>query len=154
MTTLNIERDTTAKAQLKGSDWGKLGLATAVASVVTVLAVQAVATAMWPQIAAFPPLDSYARSALFTLIPAIGATALLAWLVGRQERAIQRFITISAIVLLLSIIPDYLLPVPNKTVLASTVAALLHVVAAFVTVSVLVLGYQRLVSSSPNPQTV
>jgi hypothetical protein len=153
MTTLNIESGTTAKAQLRGREWGQLGLATALASIVSVLAVQAAATAVWPEIAAFPPLDSYARSALFTLIPAVGATVLLAWLVGRQERAIQRFVTISGIVLLLSIVPDYILPVPNKTVLASTVAALLHVVAASVTVAMLVMGYKRLASAASRPRT-
>jgi hypothetical protein len=46
-------------------------------------------------------------------------------------------------VLILSIIPDYLLPVEHKTLLASSVTAFLHVVAAVVTVSVLVTGYRR-----------
>jgi hypothetical protein len=46
-------------------------------------------------------------------------------------------------VLLISIIPDYVLPVPNKTLLASSVTAFLHVVAALITVVMLVSGYQR-----------
>lgn len=143
----HVESGTQPKTQLSGSEWVKLGLVTAVVSIVSVLAVQALAIALWPEIALFGPLDSYARSALFTLIPVVGATLLLAWLVGRQGRAIQRFITISVIVLLISIIPDYILPVPNKSVLASSVTAFLHVVAAFLTVSILVIGYQRLALS-------
>lgn len=140
----HVQSGTQPKTQLSDSQWVKLGLVTALVSIVSVLAVQALAIALWPEIALFPPLDSYARSALFTFIPVIGATLLLAWLVGRQpERAIQRFITISAIVLFISIIPDYILPAPNKTVLASSVAAFLHVVAALITVSMLVIGYQR-----------
>ncbi|MFN8466234.1 MAG: hypothetical protein U0X20_11825 [Caldilineaceae bacterium] len=146
--TTSIEAGTTAGVQLKGSEWAKLGLVTAIISIAAVLAVQAMATALWPEIKTFPPLDSYARSALFTLVPALGATVLLAWLVGRQGQATQRFVGISVIVLLISIIPDYILPVPNKTLLASTVAAFLHGVAAFVIVSVLLIGYHRLATAA------
>lgn len=138
----HLEIDTQSAAHLAG-EWIKLGLSTALVSIAVVLAVQALAIALWPEIALFAPLDNYARSALFTLIPVAGATLLLAWLVGQQERAVRRFITISAIVLLISIIPDYVLPVPNKTLLASSVTAFLHVVAALITVVMLVSGYQR-----------
>lgn len=139
----HVEIDTRSTVHLAGSEWIKLGLFTALVSIVVVLAVQALAIALWPEIALFAPLDSYARSALFTLLPVVGATVLLAWLVRRQERAVRRFIMISVIVLLISIIPDYILPVPNKTLLASSVTAFLHVVAALITVIMLVTGYQR-----------
>jgi hypothetical protein len=138
-----LEYDRQRTTQLSRGEWIRLGLVTAVVSIVAVLAVQALAIAQWPAIALFAPLDSYARSALFTLVPVVIATFLLAWLVERQDRAIQRFIIISIIVLLISFIPDYLLPVPNKTVLASSVAAFLHVVAALTTVLMLVTGYKR-----------
>lgn len=105
--------------------------------------VQALAIAIWPDIALFKPLDSYARTALFTLIPAAGATALYAWLTSRKQHPEQTFIKIAAVVLILSVIPDYLLPVEYKTFLASSVTAFLHVVAAAVTVSVLIIGYRR-----------
>lgn len=139
----HVEIDTQSAAHLAGGEWIKLGLSTALVSIAVVLAVQALAIALWPEIALFAPLDNYARSALFTLIPVAGATLLLAWLVGRQERAVRRFITISIIVLFISIIPDYILPVPNKTLLASSITALLHIVVAFITVVMLVIGYQR-----------
>lgn len=139
----HLEIDTRSTVHLAGSEWIKLGLLTALVSIVAVLTVQALTIALWPEIALFAPLDSYARSALFTLIPVVGATVLLAWLVRRQERAVRRFIMISVIVLLISIIPDYILPVPNKTLLASSVTAFLHVIAALITVIMLVIGYQR-----------
>ena len=141
----DTQRTTKRTKQLSSGEWIRLGLVTAIVSIVAVLAVQALAIAQWPTIALFAPLDSYARSALFTLVPVVIATFLLAWLVRRQDRPIQRFITISMIALLISFIPDYLLPVPNKTVLASSVAAFLHVIAALTTVFMLVTGYKRCV---------
>jgi hypothetical protein len=91
----------------------------------------------------FKPLDSYARSALFTFIPIMGATAVFAWLVNRKEQPIPKFITVSLVVLLISIIPDYVLPVPDKTVLASSVTAFMHVVAGVTAVTLLIAGYHR-----------
>lgn len=139
MTTLQVNTNT----QLDRNQWLKLGVATAVLSVIAVLIVQVVAIAIWPDIALFKPLDSYARTAVFTAVPAIAATALFAWLARRRADPVPTFLKISAVVLVLSIIPDYLLPVEYKTFLASTVTAFLHVVAAAVTVSVLVIGYRR-----------
>jgi hypothetical protein len=123
--------------------WVRLGFFAAVAGIVAVLVVQAVSLAIWPDLVRFGPLDSYVRSAIFTAIPAVGATALLAWLAARSPQPIPTFLRISVIVLLFSIVPDYLLPIPEKTLLASTVAALLHVIAAATIVGTLVLGYQN-----------
>ncbi|MBX3060799.1 MAG: hypothetical protein KF770_30430 [Anaerolineae bacterium] len=139
MTTVNRQTNT----QLDQSHWVRLGAVTAVASVMAVLIVQVVAITIWPDIALFKPLDNYARAAVFTAIPAIAATALLAWLARRQADPVPAFLKISAVMLVISIIPDYLLPVEYKTFLASTVTAFLHVVAAAVIVSVLVIGYRQ-----------
>ena len=139
MTTINGQHD----VPLDRNQWFWLGLVTAVTSVLAVITVQMIAIAIWPEIALFKPLDSYARTAVFTIIPAIGATVLFAWLVAHKPRPVQTFIKIAAVVLIISIIPDYILPVASKTLLASTVTAFLHVVAAVVTVFVLVKGYQR-----------
>jgi len=138
-----ITVNTQPKTDLSRSQWVKLGLIAATAAIVAVLVVQALAIALWPEITLFRPLDSYVRSAIFTLAPALGATALLAWLAGHVNQPVQRFITISAIVLGVSIIPDYILPVEYKTFLASSVAAFLHVVAASIIVFILAVGYQR-----------
>ncbi len=123
--------------------WVKLGLLAAAVSVAAALLVQALALALVPDLALFKPLDSYARTALFVLVPTLGATALFAWLVKRVAKPVSKFIALSAIVLVVSFIPDFLLPDANKTLLASATAAFLHVVAGVFIVSILVLGYQR-----------
>jgi hypothetical protein len=135
--------NTQTKVNIKNGDWVRLGINTTLVSVIVVLIVQALAITIWPEIALFAPLDSYIRSAIFTLVPVTGATALLAWLVANQAQPAKKFITISVVVLIISIIPDYVLPVEHKTVLASSITAFLHVVAAVVTIPMLVIGYRR-----------
>lgn len=137
---------TNQSKKLTMGDWVRLGANAAVVSIVAVLLVQALAIYLWPAIALFAPLDSFLRSTLFTLVPAVAATGLLAWLSGRRAQPVNNFIKISAVVLVISFIPDYILPVPHKTVLASTVAAFLHVVAAVAIVWVLVAGYRGMVN--------
>lgn len=139
MTTIDAQRE----KQLSRNQWIKIGAVTAVASVVAVLITQAIALAIWPDSVLFKPLESYPRTAVFTIIPVIIATALLAWLVGNKPHPVQTFIKIAVVALLLSFIPDYFLPVPYRTFLTSSIAALLHVVAAIVTVFVLITGYQQ-----------
>ncbi|MCB0032696.1 MAG: hypothetical protein KDE51_01650 [Anaerolineales bacterium] len=142
MTTINTQ----SEKHLERNQWIQLGVITAVASVVAVLIVQALAIAIWPDIVLFKPLDSYVRTAVFTAVPAVGATVLFAWLDRHKPQPVKTFINIAAVVLILSIIPDYLIPVVHKTFLASTVTAFLHVVAAIVTVFALVIGYRRQMS--------
>ena len=142
MTALNA----TPRSKPAAAQWLVLGALAAAVATAAVLIVLALALAIWPDIALFKPLDSYARAALFTIIPAFAATGLLAWLAGRRADPVRAFVRIAAVVLLLSFIPDYLLPVPDKTLLASTVAAFLHVIAAAAIVGVLVGGYRRLIN--------
>lgn len=123
--------------------WIQIGLAAAVISILAVLIVQWLAITIWPDIALFKPLDSYLRTVIFTAVPSAIATALFAWLTANKPQPVRKFLIISAVVLLLSFIPDYLLPVPHKTILASSVAAFMHLVAAVVIVTVLVVGYRR-----------
>jgi len=130
-------------ARLAPKAWAQIGAVAAVVSIAAVLVVQALALTLWPDLARFKPLDSYARSALFVLIPTVGATAVLAWLVGRRAQPIRDFLYLAAVVLLVSILPDYALPFPDKTLLASTVTAALHVVAGISVVALLLSGYQR-----------
>jgi hypothetical protein len=123
--------------------WAQLGAAAAAASIAGVLIVQALALVLWPEVARFKPLDNYARSALFTLVPALGATFVFAQLSRRTANPVPALVRIAAVVLLASFIPDYLIPDPNKTWLASTVAAGLHLVAGLLTTGVLVAGYRH-----------
>lgn len=139
MTTLNLP----ATHRPKTGQWILMGAVAALLAAAAVLAVQWIALAIWPEAALFKPLDSYARSALFTIVPALGATALFAWLAARRPNPVGAFVRIAIVVLLLSFIPDYLLPVPDRTFLASSIAAFMHVVAAAVIVGVLVAGYRR-----------
>lgn len=141
MTTI-IERR--AQDEMTTGKWAAIGLAAAAASVLAVLFTQAIILTIWPELARFKPLESYARSALFTLVPALGATGILAWLAARKEDAVSSFKKLAVIVLILSLIPDYALPVAHRTLPASTAAAFLHVVAAAATVLVVVSGYRRL----------
>jgi hypothetical protein len=132
------------KEKLAIGQWITIGLTAALASVLAVLLTQSIILAIWPELALFKPLESYARSAFFALIPAFGATGVLAWLAARKEDPVSAFKKVAAVVLLFSLIPDYVLPVAHRTLPASTAAAFLHVVAAAVTVLVIVRGYRRL----------
>lgn len=131
-----------AQSRLHLAAWLQLGLTAAGLSIPAVLVVQALAIALWPDIALFKPLDSFARSALFVLVPALAATAVFAWLAARSAQPVPAFLRLTAVVLLVSVIPDYLLPDAHTTLLASSVAAGLHVVAGAVTAGTLVAGYQ------------
>jgi hypothetical protein len=142
MTTRTISH-TQKPAVITTTGWLHIGLQAAVAAILAVLLTQAVILAFWPDLAAFKPLDSYARSTLFTLIPAFGATVIFAWLVKTQEQPATKFLWIAALFLALSFIPDFLLPVPNRTLPASLAAAFLHLVAGIVTVTLILVGYTR-----------
>jgi Family of unknown function (DUF6069) len=142
MTARTISK-TQKTAGITTSRWLQIGLLAAAGSILAVLLVQAAILALWPELAAFKPLDSYARSALFTLIPAVLATAVFSWLVKSQDQPVTKFLRISVIVLLLSFIPDFLLPVANRTLAGSLAAASLHLVAGIVTVGLLLAGYTR-----------
>ncbi len=143
MSTRSIS-DTRSSTQIKSNRWLQIGLKTAAGSILAVLVVQAILLALAPELKAFKPLDNYARTALFTLIPALGATAVFAWLVKKKDQPVKSFLWISAGFLLLSFIPDYLLPIPNRTLAGSSAAAFMHLVAGIVTVSLILAGYTRL----------
>lgn len=144
--TTRIISNTRKPARLTITRWLWIGIRAALGSILAVLLAQAAILALWPELVAFKPLESYARSALFTLILAIVATAIFACLVKNQEHPEARFLWIAAGFLLLSFIPDYLLPVPYRTLLASTTAAFLHLIAGIVTVTLILTGYRRSIS--------
>jgi hypothetical protein len=135
--------NTQKPATLTTNHWVKIGFQVAAGSILAVLLTQAAILALRPELASFKPLDSYARSALFTFIPAMGATIVFAWLMKTKDRPVVKFLWISFGFLLLSFIPDYLLPIPNRTLQASTAAAFLHLIAGIVTVALILAGYAR-----------
>lgn len=128
---------------LSTTRWLGIGLKAGIGAVLGVLLAQAAILALVPGLAEFQPLGNYARSALFTFVPALGATLVFAWLTKNRERPVSKFLGISLVVLLLSFIPDYALPIPGKTFWASTAAAFLHRVAGAVTVALILSGYFR-----------
>jgi hypothetical protein len=138
---------TGSRARLTRLDWLKTGLKAAAVSVAAVLLVQIVALTLWPDLIRFKPLDSYPRTVLFTAIPALGATAVFTWLAKRGGDPVAKFLPVAAVVLLLSFIPDYALPLAGKTLLGSTVAAFMHAVAGIATVATIVLSYRKQVGS-------
>jgi hypothetical protein len=142
MTTRTIS-GTQKQAGITTGSWLRTGLQAGLAAVLVVLLTQAVILSLWPELASFKPLESYPRSALFTFIPALAATAIFARLVKTQERPIRTFLWISAAALLLSFIPDYVLPIPNRTLVASSAAAFLHLLAGIVTGGLILVGYAR-----------
>lgn len=141
--TARMMENRETKTNLKRNEWLIIGLRTALFSILSILAVQAIALAIWPEIVQFKPMDSYPRTALFTLIPAIGATFVFAWMVKHQSQPVKKFVIVSGILLLLSFIPDYALPLAGKTLLGNSVAAFMHLVAGIVTVTTLVSGYRN-----------
>ncbi len=141
MTTQTRAAPRPAGPSLQLRHWAPLGATAAAISAAGVVIAQALALAAWPEVAAFRPLDSFPRSVLFTVVPAIIATVVLAQLARRTADPVRPFVGLAAGVLLLSFIPDFVLPDANRTLLASSVAAGLHVVAAVLTTGVLVAGY-------------
>lgn len=141
--TIRTISNTKNTESLRVTHWLRIGLQAAAGAILAVLLVQLVILSIRPELAAFKPLDSYARSALFTFIPVMGATGIFAWLVKKKDQPVKKFLCISTISLLASFAPDYLLPIANKTLAASTAAAFLHLVAGIVTVSLILFGYSR-----------
>jgi hypothetical protein len=148
MTTRTV-LSTQKPAALTRLRWLQIGLQAALVAVALVLAAQAAILALWPELAAFKPLESYPRSTLFTFIPAVAATGVFAWLVKTQRHPVKKFLWISTAALLLSFIPDYTLPIPDRTFAASTAAAFLHLVAAIATVVMILAGYSRSAGTRP-----
>ena len=134
---------TGGRAKLARVDWLKTGLKAALLSVAAVLLVQVVALTLRPELVQFQPLDSYPRTVVFTAIPALAATAVFAGLAKRGGDPIARFLAIASIVLLLSFIPDFALPLAGKTLPGSIVAAGMHAVAGIVTVATIVFSYRK-----------
>lgn len=132
-----------SKKTLALTEWITLGLVAGVLAAAAVVAAMALALAIWPDAASFRPLQSYPRAAVFAFVPALVATALFAWLAARRGRTVPAFLRIAVVVLLLSFIPDFILPVPSRTLLTSAISSFLHVIAAIVIVYVLVTTYRR-----------
>ncbi len=123
--------------------WAKAGLIAGAAAAAAVVLVQLVALQAFPEAGVFEPLRSYPRTVAFVMIPSLLASRLFVWLVQRRPQPVPTFLAISLLVLLLSFIPDFALPLAGKSVLGSSIAAGLHVVAAVIIVPILILLHRR-----------
>lgn len=137
------KKSSATRRSLSRATWIGIGVTAALAGVAGALIIQAIALSIWPDSALFRPLDSFPRTVLFTVVPAALATWLFSALAKRRVDPVQDFLWISLVVLLLSFIPDYLLPVPHRTLLTSSIAATMHVAAAIGIVGVNVIAYRR-----------
>lgn len=113
------------------------------ASLIVAVPILAIARSIWPDIVLFGPTSSYLRLVPFIMVPLAAATAAFAKITSCSATPQRTFLILAGIVLLLSFVPDYILPVAGRTFVASSVAAFLHIVVAIVTVSVLLIGYRR-----------
>ena len=128
----------TSSIQLKKLWW--VGLLTVLAAIIGVLIVRAIAVAVLPPPYA-PGLAMIMIPIVLTLVLCTGAVLVFA-LVGRfAKKPIRTYITISSIFLIISFLPDILVvsaPMPGAGWPYSITLMIMHVVAGFVTVYMLI----------------
>jgi hypothetical protein len=116
------------------------GPLTALASVIGVLIVRVIAMAILPPPYA-PGLDVIMIPIVLTVILCTGAVFVFA-LVGRFSKNPERtYIIISAVFLIISFVPDIMavsMPMPGAGWLYSITLTIMHVVAGFITVYILI----------------
>lgn len=128
-------------------DSGTLARRGAAAAAVAVV-VNAVVVLVVPPAIDHPPFDPLTLGSvtLFTLLGVVGATAVLALLQRTVERPGRTFVVVSAVVLLLSFVPDLTVArsMPGATTAGVVLLMAMHVVVAVVAVGVLLRGLDGL----------
>jgi hypothetical protein len=124
-----------SSAGAKGA-YARLGLATVVAAVLANVLVYFAGDAIIGYDPAFVVLGNVVGIAIFTLVPAVVAVLLYAALVRWSRNPVRLFTIISAIVFIVSLIPDltYIPTVAGATAAQTTILMLMHAVAAVVIV--------------------
>ncbi len=123
-------------------DWGRyalVGLGTIVAAVVANIIVYFIGSAIISYNPEFIVLSNVSPAILFTVVPAIVAVVLYALLMRFTSDPARIFTIIAAVVLVLSLIPDfaYIPTVPGASTAQAIMLAIMHVVAAVVIVTML-----------------
>ncbi len=126
----------------RATGWGRVarvGLATVAAAVAANALVYFVGGALIPYDPQFLPLANVSGAIVFTFPAAIVAALLYAALLRFARRPARTFTIISAIVFVVTLIPDftYIPTVPGVTVAQTAILVLMHVVAAVVIVRML-----------------
>ncbi len=131
-----------ASATARTIGWGRyalVGLGTIVAAVLANVLVYTLGSVVVEYRPDFVVLASIGGTLIFTIVPAIVAVLLYAMLLRFARRPERTFSIIAAIVLAVSIIPDftYIPDVPGATPSQIAILVLMHIVAAVVIVGLL-----------------
>jgi hypothetical protein len=135
-------RAQSAPAARQGVNWGRyalLGLGTVVAAVLANTVFYYLAAAFVAYDPEFIILTNPSGAAIFTLVPAVVATLLYAGLLRFTRHAEAIFTIISAVVFVVTLVPDftYVPTVPGASNAQTAVLVLMHVIAAAVIVRML-----------------
>jgi hypothetical protein len=124
-----------APASARGA-YARLGLATVVAAVLANVLVYFAGNAIIGYDPAFVVLANVSGTAIFTFVPAVVAVLLYAALLRWSRKPVRLFTIISAIVFIVSLIPDltYIPTVAGATAAQTAILMLMHAVAAVVIV--------------------
>jgi hypothetical protein len=116
-----------------------VGIATVVAAVAANTLIYVIGGALVPYDARFLPLANVSGEIVFTLPAALGAVLLYAVLLRFARRPARTFTIISAVVFVVTVIPDfsYIPTVPGATAGQTTILVLMHIAAAAVIVRML-----------------
>ena len=119
--------------------FARIGLATVVASVLANVLFYYIGSAFVTYDPDFVVLTNVSGAIVFTAFFAVAAVAVYAALVRYTDNAVRNFTIISAVVLAVSIVPDYtmILDEPGSSLGQATILAMMHVVAASVIVPML-----------------
>jgi hypothetical protein len=147
LSTRNVRSRTASSAQSaparrRGVDWGRYslrGLATVVAAVLANSLFYYLGAALGVYDPEFIVLSSVSGAAIFTVAPAVVAVLLYAGLLRFTRHPAGIFTVISAIVFVVTLIPDftYIPTVPGASDAQTAVLVLMHVIAAAVIVRML-----------------
>jgi hypothetical protein len=129
-------------SQTRAIAWGRyalVALATVIAAVVANLLVYAIGNLVVGYDPQFVVLATTGGTILFTVVPAIVAVLLYAALLRFASDPVRLFTRIAAVVLVISVIPDftYIPSVPGASPSQTAVLIIMHIVAALVIVSML-----------------
>ena len=119
--------------------WGRfalVGLATVIAAVLANVVFYYIGSALVAYDPQFVVLANPSGAIIFTLVPAIVAVLLYGVLLRFTRRPARIFMIISAVVFVVTLIPDftYIPTVPGSSPAQTTILVLMHVVAAAVIV--------------------
>src|SRR5215216_266087 len=139
LSTSSFETEPVASRAVSRGRFALVGLGTVAAAVIANLLVYALGSAVVGYDPGFVVLANASGTILFTVVPAIVAVLLYAVLMRFSGNPAHIFTNIAVVVLIVSLIPDltYIPSVPGATSGQTAILMVMHVVAAFVIVSML-----------------